>query len=73
MLIGRSDPFIFQEPEDVCAKSPFRVLVVEDDLVHYTYCEFILLSLYGDALILDRAVDCPGAIAMLSSGDYDIC
>ncbi|WP_152426942.1 two-component system response regulator [Paramagnetospirillum caucaseum] len=73
MLIGRSDPFAFQDPEDICAKSPFRVLVVEDDLVHFTYCEHTLHSLYGDALELERAVDCPGAIAQLASGRFDIC
>ncbi len=73
MLIGRSDPFTFQDPEDVCAKSPFRVLVVEDDLVHFTYCEHVLRNLYGDTLELERAEDCPGAIALLGSGRFDIC
>ncbi|KIL98418.1 diguanylate cyclase/phosphodiesterase (GGDEF & EAL domains) with PAS/PAC sensor(s) [Paramagnetospirillum magnetotacticum MS-1] len=73
MLIGRSDPFTYQDPQDVCAKSPFQVLVVEDDLVHFTYCEHVLRSLYGDALELERAVDCLGAIELLSSGRFDIC
>ncbi|BAE51634.1 two-component system response regulator [Paramagnetospirillum magneticum] len=73
MLIGRSDPFTYQDPEDIFAKSPFRVLVVEDDLVHFTYCEHVLRNLYGDALNLERAVDCLGAIDALGSGRFDIC
>lgn len=73
MLIGRSDPFTFLDPEDICAKSPFRILMVEDDLVHFTYCEHILQTLYGDALEIERAIDCPGAINALGTGQFDVC
>ena len=73
MLVGHTDSFAFQDPEDVFAKSPFRVLVVEDDLVHFTYCEHVLRNLYGDALELERAVDCRGAIEQLASGRFDVC
>jgi two-component system cell cycle response regulator len=73
MLIDRSNSFPHQDPEDICAKSPFRVLVVEDDLVQFMYCEHVLQNLYGEALHLERAVDCPGAIERLSSGLFDIC
>lgn len=73
MLAGHSDTLAFQDPEDVCARSPFRVLVVEDDLVHFTYCDHVLRGLYGEALELERAVDCQGAIDLLGSGRFDVC
>ena len=73
MLLSRTDGMAFQDPEEVCAKSPFRVLVVEDDLVHYTYCEYVLRLIYGDKLVLDRAVDCVSAIEKLNSQEYEIC
>ena len=73
MLISRTDSAAFKDPEEVCSKSPFRVLVVEDDLVHFTYCEYILRSIYGDKLVLDRAVDCWTAIDKLNSQEFEIC
>ena len=73
MLISRTESTAFQDPEDVCSKSPFRVLVVEDDLVHFTYCEYILQSIYGDKLKLDRAVDCRTAIDKLNGLEFEIC
>ncbi|MDO8606573.1 MAG: diguanylate cyclase [Phaeospirillum sp.] len=73
MLINRTDSATFQDPEEVCSKSPFRVLVVEDDLVHFTYCEYILRSIYGDKLLLERAVDCLGAIEKLNTQEFEIC
>jgi two-component system cell cycle response regulator len=73
MLIERTDSTTYQDPEEVCSKSPFRVLVVEDDLVHFTYCEYILHSIYGDKLVLERAVDCNGAIDKLNSQEFEIC
>ncbi len=73
MLISRTDSATFQDPEEVCSKSPFRVLVVEDDLVHFTYCEYILRSIYGDKLVLERAIDCRTAIDKLNSQEFEIC
>lgn len=73
MLIGRNDPFAAFDPSDICAKSPFRVLVVEDELVHFTYCEHLLRSLFGDALALERAQDCAAAVSLLADGSFDIC
>ncbi|CAA7620865.1 Response regulator containing a CheY-like receiver domain and a GGDEF domain [Candidatus Terasakiella magnetica] len=73
MLIGRTDPIPFEDPEDVCARSPFRVLVVEDENVHFTLCEFLLNNIYGDKLIIERAVDCRTAIEKLTTQAYEIC
>ncbi|OAN53754.1 diguanylate cyclase response regulator [Paramagnetospirillum marisnigri] len=73
MLIDPSDLLAFQDPEEVCSKSPFRVLVVEDDLVHFTYCEHVLRNIYGDKLILQRVTDCLGAIEALNANEYEIC
>ena len=73
MLIRPHEQQAFQDPEDVCSKTPFRVLVVEDDLVHFTYCEYILQTIYGDKLVLDRAVDCHSAIEKLNSQEFEVC
>ncbi|CAA7624845.1 GGDEF domain-containing response regulator [Magnetospirillum sp. SS-4] len=73
MLIERTNSTACQDPEEVCSKSPFRVLVVEDDLVHFTYCEHVLNLIYGDKLVLERAVDCQSAIDMLNSREFEIC
>ena len=73
MLISRTDSAAFKDPEEVCSKSPFRVLVVEDDLVHFTYCEYILRSIYGEKLVLERAVDCRTAVHKLNSQEFEIC
>jgi diguanylate cyclase (GGDEF)-like protein len=73
VLLNRTDSMPFRDPEEVCSRSPFRVLVVEDDLVHYTYCEFILQTIYGDKLILERAIDCSTAIEKLNSQEFEVC
>lgn len=73
MLINQADPVVFQDPEEVCSKSPFRVLLVEDDLVHFTYCEHVLQTIYGDKLVLERAVDCQGAVDALNGREFEIC
>ncbi|RAU21526.1 diguanylate cyclase response regulator [Paramagnetospirillum kuznetsovii] len=73
MLMTRADPVAFQDPEEVCSKSPFRVLLVEDDLIHFMYCENVLQSIYGDKLVLERAVDCSGAIDALNTKEFEIC
>lgn len=73
MLISPTDPVAFQDPEDVCSKSPFRVLLVEDDIVQYLYCENVLQSIYGEKLVLERAVDCHGAIDALNNKEFEIC
>ena len=73
MLIGSNEQPAFQDPEDVCSKTPFRVLVVEDDLVHFTYCEYLLQTIYGDKLYLERATNCHDAVDKLNSREFEVC
>lgn len=68
---GKED--ILTDPAAILAQSPFRILVVEDDVVHFTYCEGLLAGIFGDKLQLDRATDCTTAIERLNSNSYEVC
>ncbi len=64
---------ILDDPAAILLQSPFRILVVEDEDIHFAYCQGMLEAIFGDRLALDRATACTEAVDKLSAGHHDIC
>ena len=62
-----------QDPAMILSKSPFRILLAEDDPMQQLYCEQMLKVIFGDKLHLDWEAKCSPAIERLNSGEYDVC
>ena len=61
------------DPETIMSKDPFRVLLVEDDQIHYIYAEFLLNTIFGARLQLTWVREAEEAVEQLLSNSYDIC
>lgn len=61
------------QPDEIIGKSPFRVLVVEDDTVHYIYVQHILECIFEGRLAIEWAREKEAAIECLRSNSFDVC
>jgi len=59
--------------DDILLKSPFRVLVVEDDRIHYHFEKTILEQVFGDRLDTTWAQNAETASDFLLREQFDIC
>lgn len=61
------------QPDEIIGKSPFRVLVVEDDTVHYIYVQHVLECIFQGRLAIEWAREMEAAIESLRSNTFDVC
>lgn len=62
-----------RDPEEVLQRSPFHILVVEDDPVHFLLVQHLLESIFKDRLFLHWNKTVDTAIDSLRTGHYDVC
>lgn len=61
------------QPDEIIGKAPFRVLVVEDDTVHYMYVQHILECIFEGRLAIEWAREREAAIDALRGNNFDVC
>ncbi len=61
------------QPDEIIGKAPFRVLVVEDDNVHYIYVQHLLECIFEGRLAVEWAREKEPAIELLRSNSFDVC
>lgn len=61
------------EPNQIIGKAPFRVLVIEDDQVHFLYVQHLLELIFSGRLAVEWARDRHTAVERLRSGAFDVC